>query len=646
VGLLWGLCASAIGALGCNPRAPALARPAATPQTEVLVTIVVDQLAAWIAAERWPELPPEGGFARLRREGLYVRELRYQHAVTDTAPGHSALYTGAVPRVSGIFGNEVIEPRADGRGVEARSILADPGTRLLVVGVVEPSERIGSSLAALDVETVADVLVAHRPGAQVFSFSLKDRGALFAAGRHPTLALWFDPALEAFVSSTAVAASLPAWVAPVAGTTAVRAARAGAASSWTLLDRAWVEAHAETPDDQPGEGDYEGLGTTFPHPIASSKAMRATPLGDGLLLSLARGALAQAAIGHGPGGPLWLALSLSSNDYIGHAFGPHSWEAWDELRRLDHRLSDLLSALDRQVGPDRYAVMLTGDHGINGLPELADNPRDPWCRRGVVDRWERGCARGRRLEESEVAAALEETLEETLDETLEAELAAAAPAQTAENQEAAAAATPAPTASPSGPGPAEKPVENSAPAAPGPATAPIAMSSPARAAAHRWVAGIADPLVFLTARARALPPADHRRLVEAAARVLRDRFGIDDVVDVHAATAPCPPFADESPPALVCRSLRPDGPGDLYLVVHPRTFFDPGLAPGHGASHGSPYLYDRAVPLLVRAPGRVAAGSIRETPVWFTAFARTAAALLQVPPPAAAAEGEDLTQPP
>jgi len=35
----------------------------------LLVAIVVDQLAAWAAAERWPELPADGGFARCGARG-------------------------------------------------------------------------------------------------------------------------------------------------------------------------------------------------------------------------------------------------------------------------------------------------------------------------------------------------------------------------------------------------------------------------------------------------------------------------------------------------------------------------------------------------------------------------------------------------
>jgi predicted AlkP superfamily pyrophosphatase or phosphodiesterase len=64
---------------------------------------VVDQLAAWVMAERAQELPANGGLARLGREGLYVREMEFQHAVTETAPGHAALFTGRVPRETGIY---------------------------------------------------------------------------------------------------------------------------------------------------------------------------------------------------------------------------------------------------------------------------------------------------------------------------------------------------------------------------------------------------------------------------------------------------------------------------------------------------------------------------------------------------------------
>ena len=110
----------------------------------------------------------------------------------------------------------------------------------------------------------------------------------------------------------------------------------------------------------------------------------------------------------------------------------------------------------------------------------------------------------------------------------------------------------------------------------------------------------------------------------------------------------CPPFADESVGALVCRSVAPavrDRGAAYYVVLAPGSFFDPTVVVGKGTSHGSPYVYDRTVPLLVRAPGRVAAGGVASTTT-FNAFVDTAAELLGIAPPHDAATGASLATPP
>src|SRR6478752_3574840 len=143
---------------GCRPSVtPATPAGAASAQPTWLVTIGVDQLAAWMADERWNALPSDGGFARLLREGTYVREMRFAHSNTETAPGHAALYTGAVPRVSGIVANDVLG--ADGKKASG---LLDAGVRLVPAGAAGPIDRHGSSLAGLRVDTLADALVAAR----------------------------------------------------------------------------------------------------------------------------------------------------------------------------------------------------------------------------------------------------------------------------------------------------------------------------------------------------------------------------------------------------------------------------------------------------------------------------------------------------
>ena len=307
--------------------------PAAPKRQPFVVAIVVDQLSAWVAQSRWPELPSEGGFARLRREGTWVKTMRYPYAVTDTAPGHTSLHTGKLPAESGIFGNEV--PEANGQRV---SILRDTSVKPIAWDGVRSVP--GSSPARLRADTVADRLRAANPQALVVSISVKDRGAILPAGKHPTHALWFDSSLDSFVTSTAFATTFPSWAQGIGDTKSVVAARA---KPWELTDAPWVKAHAAGPDEQPGEGDLEGLGTTFPHVAKTPAGFRALPAGDETIVKLG---LAAIAAEYDASRPTLLLLSMSASDVIGHVFGPDSWEAWDHLRKLDATLATLFDALE------------------------------------------------------------------------------------------------------------------------------------------------------------------------------------------------------------------------------------------------------------------------------------------------------------
>ncbi len=126
---------------------PVAAAPARAP---IVITLVVDQLGASIATARWPLLPDSGGFARLRREGT-VGTIVYEHAVTDTAPGHATLYTGAPPRESGVYANELLDPKTR----KKVSILRDPATHVIAADG-KPRESPSSSAAALRLPTLAD----------------------------------------------------------------------------------------------------------------------------------------------------------------------------------------------------------------------------------------------------------------------------------------------------------------------------------------------------------------------------------------------------------------------------------------------------------------------------------------------------------
>jgi hypothetical protein len=158
-----------------------------------------------------------------------------------------------------------------------------------------------------------------------------------------------------------------------------------------------------------------------------------------------------------------------------------------------------------------------------------------------------------------------------------------------------------------------------------------------------FVRGVVEPFAYLDPSLATLPPARRAAFEDAAILELAQHPGIAEVFVSRRFSAPCPPAPDDSLPALVCRSLPSDA-GEPYIVPKPGSFFDPSLVRSHGINHGTPYLYDRTVPLLLRAPQLTHPGlrlGDRLSPADFTA---TAAALLQIAPPAGAAGGRDLSK--
>jgi hypothetical protein len=527
----------------------------------LLVVVIVDQLAEWVMNERLASLATDGAFARLRREGLFVHELRYEHATTSTAPGHAALFSGLPPRESGIYANERLDPNSH----KAVSILADDTTRL----VTDPPVADSSSSAALmRGATLADALREQAPNAWIVSISLKDRAAIFGGGQHPTASIWFDVERGAFVTSSAFANQLPAWV----GEQRSALARARVAR-WEPLDAAWLRGHAPTADNQAGEGDL-GAGTRFPYELSLSKApnrvFRGTPLADESVLDLGLAALASREREQ----PALLVLSLSAFDYVGHVTGPESWESWEALRRLDQKLASFLLEVER-LSRGNFSLLLTADHGAPPLPETAGNAEArPWCRSSQPDYFERPCDAGGRLYRDELERALR-------------------------------------------------------------------LAAQAALGKGDWIDGVVEPFVYYTPAVAALTPARRGKLDAACTQALARYPEVARVFAKSNHPALCPEPADQTLDALVCRSL-PDNAGDLYIATRPGSFFDPNLARGRGVNHGSPYLFDRTVPLFVRGADLNGAGQEQTGPVRPSDFTATAAARLGIQPPAGAALGRDL----
>ena len=364
---------------------------------KLVVTMVVDQLGAWVLSDRLQLLSPTGGFARLLREGTYVREMRYAHAATETAPGHASLYTGAAPRDNGIVCNERFVTTAVGAAPLRVPALFDDTTRQ--ISSKGTSTKPSVSLVDLSAETLADRLRTEKPLSQVIALSLKDRGVVFAGGHQPRVAIWYDVVSDDVVTSSAFMQAMPRWA-----TTTFETSRSLRGPMWVAAIPpgtlpAWVV------DDRPGEGAFDEDKSVFPHRVASAASFRASPFADRFLFDMALAALDDRA--RGKDEPTLLALSLSSNDYVSHMYGSDSLEAYEELYALDLALGQFLADLDQRYGKDGWALELSADHGSTPLPETALGAR-PWCAKDAgPDRWSRPCEPGHRVSQPSLSATLD-----------------------------------------------------------------------------------------------------------------------------------------------------------------------------------------------------------------------------------------------
>ena len=97
-------------------------------------------------------------------------------------------------------------------------------------------------------------------------------------------------------------------------------------------------------------------------------ALESTPYGNELIEAFAERAVEAEQLGKHDGTDL-LTVSFSSNDYVGHAYGPESPEARDTAIRTDQLLGKLLGVVDRQAGAANVLVVFTADHGAPPMPE-------------------------------------------------------------------------------------------------------------------------------------------------------------------------------------------------------------------------------------------------------------------------------------
>src|SRR5712692_422490 len=349
---------------GAQAKPPAATVPKATTKPKLVILLVVDQMRADYVDKflgQWT-----GGLKRLVDEGAWFRDAAYPYAATETCVGHSTISTGAFPATHGMVSNEWWDRELQ----KSVTCTADSNVKNIAYGSAQVNG--GDSAAKMLIPAFADELKFQAgAGTRVVTFSLKARASITMGGRLGDAVTWFDPALGAWTTSSAYpkAAFVDEFAEP-------HPVANDYGKTWAPLlpDSAYLYDKTATGAIAPA-----GYNATFPHPLHGKPDSTApdaafyyqwqtSPYADTYLTQLAETAVDKLQLGKGPGTD-FLAVSFSSVDYVGHAFGPRSWEIQDVLARLDRDLAGLFSQLDQKVGKNNYVVAFSADHGVVPIPE-------------------------------------------------------------------------------------------------------------------------------------------------------------------------------------------------------------------------------------------------------------------------------------
>ena len=280
---------------------------------KLVVGIVVDQMR-WDYLYYYNKEFVEGGFKRLLAEGYSCENTMIPYIPTVTAIGHSSIYTGSVPALTGILGNSFF--------INGKNTYCCGDDNVQSVG--SSSKEGKMSPRNLLASTIGDELkLATDFNSKVIGVALKDRAAILPAGHSADAAYWWDTSAGHFVTSTYYMDKLPSWAVE------------------------FNKKHQQKPGFD----------------------IKSKPQGVTMTFDMAEAALKNERLGLGTETDM-LAVSVSSTDIIGHMYSTRGSEIHDAYIQLDRDLDRFFNTLDAQVGRGNYLVFLTADHGGSHNPNF------------------------------------------------------------------------------------------------------------------------------------------------------------------------------------------------------------------------------------------------------------------------------------
>lgn len=286
----------------------------------LVVGLVVDQMR-WDYLYYYYDQYRSDGLRRLVDQGYSFENTLINYLPTVTAVGHTSIYTGSVPSLHGIAGNNFMmdgKPTYCCDDATVQSVGSDSKE-----GMMSPRNLLASGIGD-------ELRIATDFKGKVIGVALKDRGAILPAGHSANAAYWWDSSAGRFITSTYYMKQLPAWVEN-------------------------VNKEIGTKPGTNVKTSVEGVTKTF---------------------DMAKAALTNEALGQDDITDL-LAVSVSSTDAIGHTFGTRGQQNHDVYMELDRQVADFLNFLDSKVGRGNYLLFLTADHGAAHNPNFLKNNNMP-----------------------------------------------------------------------------------------------------------------------------------------------------------------------------------------------------------------------------------------------------------------------------
>jgi predicted AlkP superfamily pyrophosphatase or phosphodiesterase len=299
---------------------------------------VIDQFRGDYLDRYHADFKPNG-FRLFQDKGAVFTDCYYDYANTKTAPGHSAIGTGAYSDGNGISDNQWWDLARNTK----RPVSSVEDDRYVTIGdsaTCTAKDCTGASPRNLMASTVGDELrLATQGQAKVFGVSLKDRAAILPAGASANGAYWIDHTSGHFVSSSYYMSALPQWALDFNASDAAQTAV-------TASGIADVKDFYDQVGETPAANSYE---------LAFAKALiQGEQLGKHSVTDM-------------------VTISLSANDLEGHHYGPDSPQQKQMVDGLDSDLDSFFTWLDKYLdgGLGNSFIALTADHGIAPTPQVA-----------------------------------------------------------------------------------------------------------------------------------------------------------------------------------------------------------------------------------------------------------------------------------